>query len=39
MPPSCRPRCSPSGAVPPLVTDIDLSIDDRWLFGLVDADE
>ena len=30
--PSCRPRLQPFGAVPPLVTDIDLSVDDRWLY-------
>jgi selenium-binding protein 1 len=31
--PTCSPRpCSPSGAVPPLVSDIDLSVDDRWLY-------
>ena len=31
-PTSCRPALQPFGAVPPLVTDIDLSVDDRWLY-------
>jgi selenium-binding protein 1 len=26
------PALQPFGAVPPLVTDIDLSVDDRWLY-------
>lgn len=27
----------PFGAVPPLVSDIDLSVDDRWLFRAIDS--
>ena len=30
--PSCRRRSQPFGAVPPLVTDIDLSVDDQFLY-------
>jgi selenium-binding protein 1 len=26
------PALQPFGAVPPLVTDIDVSVDDRWLY-------
>ena len=26
------PALKPFGAVPPLVSDIDLSVDDRWLY-------
>ena len=26
------PALQPFGAVPPLVSDIDLSVDDRWLY-------
>ena len=29
---SCPPALQPFGAVPPLVSDIDLSVDDRWLY-------
>jgi methanethiol oxidase len=31
-PDSLPPALQPFGAVPPLVTDIDLSVDDRWLY-------
>jgi methanethiol oxidase len=31
-PDSLPPALQPFGAVPPLITDIDLSVDDRWLY-------
>ena len=31
-PTCCPPALKPFGAVPPLVSDIDLSVDDRWLY-------
>jgi methanethiol oxidase len=31
-PDDLRPALKPFGAVPPLVSDIDLSVDDRWLY-------
>ena len=30
--PQLPPALQPSGRFPPLVTDIDLSVDDRWLY-------
>jgi methanethiol oxidase len=31
-PQSLPPALKPFGAVPPLITDLDLSVDDRWLY-------
>ena len=31
-PSCCPPALKPFGAVPPLISDIDLSVDDRWLY-------